>query len=274
MLRDESKIGLHAALTPTWSETAQLRRLRAADGPWPPSGTTSRARRRTPAKWISFRQPVLRVARERDGRDVRASPTRRTPGEVWEEDEFWIELSLAHRPGRLARHPQALRVARTARARRSPSTSTTAGSSRTRCPACRRRRRARGSTPLEYMRRYGAFLIEADVRELHGRSRGDEPTARRPIADDRRRERGRQAGRRRSVDGQARRGLPDAVAHARDLLARRSPTGAGPSRRCPGYIESHVHRERLDARARRVRAAADLPAADADPHARGQREVA
>ena len=40
------------------------------------------------------------------------------PGEVWEENEFWIALSLAHRSRRRARHPQALRVARTVPASR------------------------------------------------------------------------------------------------------------------------------------------------------------
>ena len=63
------------------------------------------------AKWISFRQPVLRVA-EASGRARRSSWTyEANPGEVWEEDEFWIELSWRIDPGRLARHPQVLRVA-------------------------------------------------------------------------------------------------------------------------------------------------------------------
>ncbi len=44
------------------------------------------------AQWIGFRQPVMRAFRERLGEKV--SDTRGSnPGEVWEENEFWIELS-------------------------------------------------------------------------------------------------------------------------------------------------------------------------------------
>ncbi len=42
-------------------------------------------------KWIAFRQPVLREAAERAGKDVEFT-YEVNPGEVWEEDEFWIEL--------------------------------------------------------------------------------------------------------------------------------------------------------------------------------------
>src|SRR5436853_2807405 len=43
-------------------------------------------------RWIGFRQPVLRVYKER--RDEHVEFTyQANPGEVWEEDEFWIELS-------------------------------------------------------------------------------------------------------------------------------------------------------------------------------------
>jgi hypothetical protein len=43
-------------------------------------------------RWVSFRQPVLRAARERLGETFRFTHEA-NPGEVWEEDEFWIELS-------------------------------------------------------------------------------------------------------------------------------------------------------------------------------------
>ncbi len=43
-------------------------------------------------QWIGFRQPVLRAARERLGSPV-ADTREVNPGEVWEENEFWIELS-------------------------------------------------------------------------------------------------------------------------------------------------------------------------------------
>jgi len=43
-------------------------------------------------RWIGFRQPVLRVYKERNGEHVQYT-CQANPGEVWEEDEFWIELS-------------------------------------------------------------------------------------------------------------------------------------------------------------------------------------
>ncbi len=90
-LRDESLIGRHAALTPVWSETAWF-----ADYVLPVGLGSERhdlASFETHAgSWIGFRQPVGRVAAERDGTHV--ADTRDTnPGEVWEENEFWIELS-------------------------------------------------------------------------------------------------------------------------------------------------------------------------------------
>ncbi len=42
--------------------------------------------------WIAFRQPVLREAARRAGQEVKFT-YETNPGEVWEEDEFWIELS-------------------------------------------------------------------------------------------------------------------------------------------------------------------------------------
>ena len=44
------------------------------------------------AKWVGFRQPVVRVAMERMGKKVDFT-YQANPGEVWEENEFWIELS-------------------------------------------------------------------------------------------------------------------------------------------------------------------------------------
>ena len=42
--------------------------------------------------WVAFRQPVLREAARRNGKPVEYT-YEANPGEVWEEDEFWIELS-------------------------------------------------------------------------------------------------------------------------------------------------------------------------------------
>jgi len=42
--------------------------------------------------WVAFRQPVLREAARRNGKPVKLT-YEANPGEVWEEDEFFIELS-------------------------------------------------------------------------------------------------------------------------------------------------------------------------------------
>ncbi|MFZ1131938.1 MAG: molybdopterin-dependent oxidoreductase, partial [Terriglobales bacterium] len=67
MLRDEEKVGLHAALTPTWSETAWF-----ADYVLPMGFSSERhdlmSQESYAGKWIGFRQPVLRVLQERQGK--------------------------------------------------------------------------------------------------------------------------------------------------------------------------------------------------------------
>ena len=91
VLTDESKIGLHVALTPTWSETAWF-----ADYVLPMGLGTERhdtmSQETHAGRWLGFRQPVRRVAMEKRGERVDRT-TDANPGEVWEEAEFWIALS-------------------------------------------------------------------------------------------------------------------------------------------------------------------------------------
>lgn len=96
MLRDEKSVGLHAALTPVWSETAWY-----ADYVLPMGMSCERhdlmSQETHASRWIGFRQPVLRVFQESQGRPVEFT-YQANPGEVWEEDEFWINLSWAIDP--------------------------------------------------------------------------------------------------------------------------------------------------------------------------------
>ena len=48
-------------------------------------------------QWLAFRQPVRRVAMERLGQHVEFT-YEANPGEVWEENELWIELSVRMDP--------------------------------------------------------------------------------------------------------------------------------------------------------------------------------
>jgi anaerobic selenocysteine-containing dehydrogenase len=91
VLQDKEKIGLHVALTPTWSETAWF-----ADYILPMGLGTERhdtmSQETHAGQWLGFRQPVVRVAREKRGEQVSAT-YEANPGEVWEESEFWVALS-------------------------------------------------------------------------------------------------------------------------------------------------------------------------------------
>ena len=91
VLQDESKIGMHVALTPIWSETAWF-----ADYVLPMGLGTERhdtmSQETHAGRWLGFRQPVKRVAMERKGTPT-ATTYEANPGEVWEEAEFWIALS-------------------------------------------------------------------------------------------------------------------------------------------------------------------------------------
>ncbi|HET9721332.1 MAG TPA: molybdopterin dinucleotide binding domain-containing protein, partial [Solirubrobacteraceae bacterium] len=90
-LRDEDRVGLHAALTPTWSETAWWADYVLPMGLGPERHDTHSYETHA-GRWLGFRQPVRRVAMERMGRPVQFT-YEANPGEVWEEGEFWIELS-------------------------------------------------------------------------------------------------------------------------------------------------------------------------------------
>ena len=91
MLQDREKVGLHVALSPTWSETAWF-----ADYILPMGLGTERhdtmSQETHAGQWLGFRQPVLRVAREKRGETI-AATHEANPGEVWEESEFWVALS-------------------------------------------------------------------------------------------------------------------------------------------------------------------------------------
>jgi anaerobic selenocysteine-containing dehydrogenase len=92
MLEDESRVGCHVALTPIWSETAQW-----ADYVLPvglaPERHDVMSQETHAGTWIGFRQPVLRefarLEHGREGGDSRDA----NPGEVWEEAELWAALT-------------------------------------------------------------------------------------------------------------------------------------------------------------------------------------
>ena len=262
MLGDPERIGLHVALTPTWNETAFL-----ADYVLPMGHSSERhdltSYEQYDGLWIGFRQPVLRAARERLGEEV-ASTRDVTPGEVWEENEFWIELTWRIDPD----GSRGIREFFESRER--PGEKVTVDEYygwifENSVPGLPAKAAREGLTPLEYMRRYGAFEIDAKIGAVYeervpqgeledvrvdggGRafSRGGAPPALNvvplPPLD------GDAEGRRRvgvEVDGVVRRGFPTPSGRL-EFWSRTLAEWGWPELAVPGYARSHVHRSKLD----------------------------
>ena len=160
MLRDEEKVGLHAALTPTWSETAWF-----ADYVLPMGFSSERhdlmSQESYAGKWIGFRQPVNRVLRERAGEKFEYT-YQANPGEVWEEDEFWINLSWAIDPD------GSMGIRQYFESPYRPGQKLTVDEYYgwifdNSVPGLPETANKEGLTPLQYMRKYGAFEVTRDV---------------------------------------------------------------------------------------------------------------
>jgi anaerobic selenocysteine-containing dehydrogenase len=158
-LKDEEKIKCHVALTPTWNESAWY-----ADYVLPMGHASERhdlmSQETHAGQWIAFRQPVKRVAMEKAGIPIDKT-WQANPGEVWEENEFWIDLSAAMDPdGSLGvrehfispyRKDEIITVEEYYRWIFENSV-----------PGLPEAAKKEGLTPLGYMRKYGAFEVVRD----------------------------------------------------------------------------------------------------------------
>tara|TARA_B100001146_G_scaffold222740_1_gene235739 strand:+ start:3964 stop:6756 length:2793 start_codon:yes stop_codon:yes gene_type:complete len=156
-LRDEDKIGCHAALTPTWNESAYW-----ADYVLPmglgPERHDIMSQETSAGSWIGFRQPVLRTFGERNGKEFDFT-WEANPGEVWEEEEFWIELSWRIDPD------GSLGIRKWFESPYQQGEKLTVEDSyrwifENSVPGLPEAAAAENLTPLEYMRRYGAFQVK------------------------------------------------------------------------------------------------------------------
>ncbi|MFN2189511.1 MAG: molybdopterin-dependent oxidoreductase [Candidatus Promineifilaceae bacterium] len=158
-LKDEEQIKCHIALTPTWNESAWF-----ADYVLPMGHANERhdlmSQETHAGQWIAFRQPVRRVAMERDGKEVQFT-YEANPGEVWEENEWWIQLSARmdrdgslgirqwfespYRPGEIISIDEYYRWI-----------------FENTVPGLPEAAAAEELTPLQFMRKYGAFEVTAD----------------------------------------------------------------------------------------------------------------
>ena len=242
VLREEKYFGTHIALTPTWNETAYF-----ADYVLPMGHASERhdlnSYETHSGVWIAFRQPVLRRFAEEQGRSVRFTHEV-NPGEVWEEDEFWIELSwridpdgsLGIRKHFLSPYRQGEKI-------------TVAEYYRyifEHTPGLPEAARAEEMSPLEYMYKYGAFEVTRHAYEKHKRvldeaelkdtgtdqntgliTRNGEPVAV-------------------MVAGEAREGFPT-PSRLQEFYSPTMEEWGWSEYALPGYIKSHIHPEKLRA---------------------------
>jgi anaerobic selenocysteine-containing dehydrogenase len=261
-LTDESRIGLHVALTPTWNESAYF-----ADYVLPVGVGSERhdvhSYETHDSQWLGFRQPVLREARARLGQVV--TDTREVnPGAVWEENELWIELSWRIDPD------GSMGIRRHFESRKEPGKKLSVDEYyafifESSVPGLPEKAKAEGLTPLEYMRRYGAFEVARKVGAQHeaavpqaellgvhvapgGRAytRSEKPPSPNavPVPSPDPDEEGRRAVGV-DVDGVVRRGFPTPSGRL-EFYSSTLKRWGWPEYALPTYIRSHVHRSRLE----------------------------
>ena len=262
MLSDEDRIGLHVAMTPTWNETAYF-----ADYILPMGHASERhdltSYEQYNGQWIAFRQPVLRAARERLDEEI--TDTRQVnPGEVWEENEFWIDLTWRIDPD------GSLGIREFFESKKVPGEKMTIDEYYSwifdnSVPGLPEASAAEGLTPLEYMRRYGAFEISSKVGRVHEQSVPDNELedvrvddmgrvySRAPIPPSPKAPGGTKIdededGRRRvgvRVDGEILKGWPTPTGKL-EFWSRTLHDWGWPEFSIPTYIKSHIHPENLE----------------------------
>jgi anaerobic selenocysteine-containing dehydrogenase len=269
-LLDESKVECHVALTPTWSETSWY-----ADYVLPMGLASERhdlaSFETHTGRWLGFRQPVMRRFAELQGEQI--TPDRRTHefngrangGEVWEENEFWVDLSWRIDPD------GALGIRRHFESIDRPGTPMGVDEYYGRIfaesvPGLADDAAAAGVSPLEYMRDRGAYAVPGDMYEPY--ERAVDPSA---VDGCTRRDDGvyvkpstsaawdgtpeHLAGLRLAklgdgspaveVDGELKAGFPTPSMKL-ELFSTTLEEWGWPEHATPGWIPSHVHWEELD----------------------------
>lgn len=241
VFQDESMFGLHAALTPTWSETAFF-----ADYVLPMGLASERhdlnSYETHSGKWIAFRQPVLRENLRRQGKPVTFT-YEANPGEVWEEDEFWIELSWRIDPdGSLGIKKHFLSPYR-------PGEKVTIDEYYRyifeRVPGLPEAAAKEGMDALEYMRFYGAFEVEPHCYGKHLNALKPEVLEGAEVDEKTRlvRKGGKTIGI--MYKGQAVEGFPT-PSRRNEFFSKTMEEWGWPEYTIPTYIKSHIHPETLD----------------------------
>jgi anaerobic selenocysteine-containing dehydrogenase len=263
MLTDPDLIGCYVALTPTWNETSYF-----ADYVLPMGHGSERhdihSYETHDAQWLGFRQPVKKADRQREGEEI--NDTREVnPGEVWEENEFWMELTWR------IDLDGSLGIRQFVESKKQPGARLSVDEYYewifdNSVPGLPEKAAAEGLTPLEFMRRYGAFEVKQKVgaiyeeavdaselkdisEDVSGRvfTRAAKPASPNvvpvpsPDGDDEGR---RFVGVR--VDGEIKRGFPTPSGKL-EFYSRTLAEWGWPEWALPTYIRSHVHPDNLEA---------------------------
>ncbi len=246
-LTDESKVERHACLSPTWSETAWF-----SDYVLPMGHASERhdlmSQETHAARWIGFRQPVLRVALEKQGKrfdSTYAAHREAGLGEVWEEDEFWIELSWRvdpdgsmgirryfespYRPGEKLRVDEYYRWI-----------------FENSVPGLPDAAAKEELTPYDYMRKYGAFLVEENVYGTHEHTLKEKELDGAEVDPVTKvvHKKGAPVGV--EIEGQPFAGFPT-PSRKLEFYSRTLKEWNWPEYTIPAYIKSHVHQDNIDA---------------------------
>ncbi len=240
-LKDQEKFGLHIAMTPTWNETAFF-----ADYVIPMGHASERHDLNSYAThsgtWIAFRQPVLREAARRAGKEVKFT-YEVNPGEVWEEDEFWIELSWRIDPdGSLGIRKHFLSPYRKGEKITIAEYYQFIFENTKGLPAAAKKE---GLTELAYMQKYGAFEVEQHGYKKHEHPLSEEQL-RGTVVDEKTQvihKEGKAIGV--MVDGVARVGFPT-PSRKNEYFSQTMVDWKWPEYAIPTYIKSHIHTEKLD----------------------------
>lgn len=240
-LSNEELFGQHIALTPTWNETAYF-----ADYVLPMGLASERhdlnSYETHAGVWVAFRQPVLREAMRRAGKPVTFT-YEANPGEVWEEDEFWMQLSWRidpdgslgirkhfespKRPGECVNVDEYYEYV-FEHIKGLPETAA-----------------KEGLSALDYMKKYGAYLVEPSAYSLHLENLKPDQMAGATVDPETQviYKNGKSIGV--MSEGQPVVGFPT-PSRKNEFFSQTMIDWKWPEYAIPTYIKSHVHEEEMD----------------------------
>jgi len=240
-LQDPEKIGMHIALTPTWNETAYFADYVLPMGLAPERHDINSYATHS-GMWVAFRQPVLREKARREGKKVEFT-YEVNPGEVWEEDEFWIELSWRMDPdGSLGIREHFLSPYREGEKINIDEYYQYIFEN---VPGLVDKAEQEGLSALDYMKRYGAFEIEKASYSKHLNELSTEDLAnstKDPITGVISKD-GDAIGV--EIEGKAYKGFPT-PSRKNEIFSQTMVDWKWPEYATPTYIKSHIHPEKLD----------------------------